>query len=74
MTPPVGYFPDFLNPSAAMAGLDHGLEAIRSTPKAALDHDLRHLVQTRHLPDDARKLAHGEPAVLAELTETMRTC
>jgi DNA-binding transcriptional ArsR family regulator len=74
LTPPVGYFPDFLNPSAASHGLEHGLEAIRSTPRTALGHDLRHLAKTQPLPDSARGLATGEPTAVAELTDTMRTC
>lgn len=74
LTPTVGYFPDFLNPSAAIHGLEHGLEAIRRTPKAALGNDMRHLARSRPLPDDAQRLASGEPTGLIELTDTMRAC
>lgn len=74
LTPPVGYFPDFLNPSAAIDGLEHGLAAIRSTPKAALGRDLRLLARSQPLPDGAGPLVRGEPARLVELTDTMRTC
>lgn len=74
LTPPIGYFPDFLNPSAAIHGLEHGLEAIRSTPRTALDHDLQHLAKNQPLPDSARRLATGGATAVAELTDTMRTC
>jgi DNA-binding transcriptional ArsR family regulator len=76
LTPPIGYFPDFLNPSAAIDGLDHGLEAIRSTPKATLDHDLRRLGESpaNPLPASVARLAAGEPRMLAQLTDVMRDC
>jgi DNA-binding transcriptional ArsR family regulator len=74
LTPRVGYFPDFLNPSAAIDGLEHGLEAIRSTPATSLGHDLRRLAKTQPLPTSAQRLVHGEPGMLTELTNTMRTC
>jgi DNA-binding transcriptional ArsR family regulator len=74
LAPTVGYFPDFLNPSAAIHGLEHGLEAVRSTPAASLRHDLRQLAQNQPLPTGARQLARGEPSQLTELTNTMRTC
>jgi len=74
ITPTTGYFPDFINPSAAIRGLEHGLEAIRSTPKATLRQDLQQLARTRKLPQRARQLAAGEPEALTQLTDTMRTC
>lgn len=74
MTPIVGYFPDFLNPITTGNGLEHGLEAIRSTPKATLAQDLRRLALSGPLPDDARHVASGEPGALARLTAAMRTC
>jgi DNA-binding transcriptional ArsR family regulator len=74
LSPSIGYFPDFLNPSAAIDGLEQGLEAIRSTPKTVLDRDLRHLAQSQPLPAGAARLAAGEPRGLTELTDTMRTC
>lgn len=69
LTPPVGYFPDFLNPSAAIDGLEHGLDAIRSTSRTALGRDLWRLAKTQQLPDNARHLANGEPTAVGELAK-----
>jgi DNA-binding transcriptional ArsR family regulator len=74
LTPTIGYFPDFLTPGAAINGLEHGLEAIRSTPNPTLHADMRQLALSRPLPDSARRIALGEPHILVELTDTMRTC
>jgi DNA-binding transcriptional ArsR family regulator len=74
LMPHVGYFPDFLNPIASLNGLENGLEAIRSTPKRALERDLRQLALTRRLLDSARLIAAGTPRALVELTDTMRNC
>ncbi|MGP4097945.1 ArsR/SmtB family transcription factor [Nonomuraea sp. KM90] len=74
LTPNVGYFPDFLNPIEAIHGLDHGIEALRTTPIPMLKRDVGRLAATRRLPDSAWRLAAGEPAVIADLTEAMRTC
>jgi DNA-binding transcriptional ArsR family regulator len=74
LTPTVGYFPDFLNPITAIDGIEHGLEAIRSTPKATLTRDLRQLALSGPLPDTSRLIATGEPSALTQLTGTMRTC
>ncbi|MFC4115374.1 winged helix-turn-helix domain-containing protein [Nonomuraea zeae] len=74
LTPNVGYFPDFLNPAEAARGVEHGLEAIRRTPKSHLHRDLRVLAAYRKLPGAARGLANGEPGLLVALTEAMRAC
>jgi DNA-binding transcriptional ArsR family regulator len=74
LMPHLGYFPDFLNPPAAGHGLDEGLEAVRSTPKARLHHDVSRLAATRRLPDTARTIAAGSRRALADLTDTMRVC
>jgi DNA-binding transcriptional ArsR family regulator len=82
LTPTFGYFPDFLNPAAALSGLEHGLEAIRSTPKAALRRDLSRLAVPRGAapalgstalgPPALGPLARGDVAELTALTDTMR--
>ncbi|WP_336207665.1 ArsR family transcriptional regulator [Nonomuraea sp. LPB2021202275-12-8] len=74
LTPNVGYFPDFLNPIEAVRGLEHGLEAIRSTPISVLRRNVSLLAARHSLPRSTRRLTDGEPALLAELTETLRTC
>jgi DNA-binding transcriptional ArsR family regulator len=73
LTPTVGYFPDFLNPITAINGIDHGLETIRSTPKATLTQDLRQLALSGSLPAATRPIATGEPNALTQLTDAMRT-
>jgi DNA-binding transcriptional ArsR family regulator len=40
LNPPVGYFPDFLTPVAALNGFDEGVEAVLSTPDKTIRHDL----------------------------------
>jgi DNA-binding transcriptional ArsR family regulator len=74
LTPTVGYFPDFLNPSQSAQGLEYGLEAINSTPIAALGHDIGRLATHRPLSREARRLAAGEPELLTQLTAALRTC
>lgn len=78
LAPAIGYFPDFLNPADALRGLDHGLEAIRSTPTSTLRNDILFLAAdqkrlTGHsLPMAAADLAAGKAGAVVELTETMR--
>ena len=74
LNPNVGYFPDFLNPIEALRGLDHGLEAIRRTPKRMLSRDVHELARSRKLPATAREVRDGDPGVLKALTNTMRAC
>lgn len=74
IVPLIGYFPDFLNPIAALDGFDEGLEAIRSTPRTRLHQEMVHLAQSRRLPSAAERIAEGNPGALIELTDTMRAC
>ncbi|MEV2267273.1 helix-turn-helix domain-containing protein [Nonomuraea africana] len=71
LTPTIGYFPDFLNPADSIRGLDHGLEAIRTTPVRRLAADLGKLSATKPLPPRARPLAAGDPATLISLTDAL---
>ncbi|MGI5212216.1 ArsR/SmtB family transcription factor [Plantactinospora sp. CA-290183] len=75
LNPPRGYFPDFLTPSQSVHGLDAGLDAVRSTPVAALERDLTLLAAENplSLPGSASALARGDSEVLGHLTESMRT-
>ncbi|MGN9913625.1 ArsR/SmtB family transcription factor [Phytohabitans sp. LJ34] len=74
LTPNVGYFPDFLNPIDAMRGLEYGLEAIRRTGRETLRRDVGRLASTHRLPAETRDIAEGDPEVMAELTDSMRSC
>lgn len=76
LCPEIGYFPDFLNPAEAMRGLDHGLEALRRTPKAVLRRDMTFLAESkRHqgeaLSAFAADLARGDARALDSLARTM---
>lgn len=73
LTPTMGYFPDFLNPAAAANGLEHGLEAIRSTPVAVLGADLDHMSRSAPPAAEIRSLYDGDPATLTLLTGAMQT-
>lgn len=72
LSPPIGYFPDFLTPMAASKGLEPGLEAIRSTPSSHLRRDLSRLAATRRLPASISTLARGAPAAVGQLTQSLR--
>jgi DNA-binding transcriptional ArsR family regulator len=71
LVPRVGYFPDFLTPAEAGAGLADGLAALRDTPVHRLAHDIRHAARTRRLPTWTHRLAHGDRAVLDELVRAV---
>jgi DNA-binding transcriptional ArsR family regulator len=71
LTPTYGYFPDFLNPAAALCGMEHGLDAIRSTPRSVLRQDLQRL-SVRARAAGLGPLARGDVAELVALTRTMR--
>lgn len=77
LCPQLGYFPDFLNPAEAKRGLEHGLEAVRSTPQPILRRDMTYLMESKKrkgepLSARAGGIALGEPEALATLTKTMR--
>jgi len=72
LNPPRGYFPDFLTPFDSRDGLQHGLDAIRSTPAAQLRRDLTLLAADNVLPSSAAGLARGDNDVLYHLTDSMR--
>lgn len=72
LTPPRGYFPDFLTPYEGLQGLDAGLDAVAATPTALLRRDLSLLARDNVLPSDATRLADGEVAMRRHLTDSMR--
>src|SRR5688500_17430791 len=43
INPPIGYFPDFLTPSAGRNGIDAGLQAVLATPKLQLKTEIARL-------------------------------
>ncbi|MFG2135575.1 hypothetical protein [Streptomyces sp. NPDC048650] len=73
LVPQHGYFPDFLTPPAATSGVEPGLEAVMSTPRARLRAELAVLAGQRVLPGWTRDIASGEPAALRQLARSLRT-
>ncbi|PWR05858.1 transcriptional regulator [Micromonospora acroterricola] len=71
LSPPRGYFPDFLTPYASLDGFEAGLDAVRSTPTERLHRDLSVLASENNLPSSASALARGEVEVLSHLAESM---
>lgn len=72
LTPPLGYFPDFLTPPEGLQGLDAGLEAVAATPTALLRRDLRLLARGSVLPAGAAALGRGELETRERLADSMR--
>ncbi|MEV0242330.1 winged helix-turn-helix domain-containing protein [Streptomyces sp. NPDC050674] len=73
LAPPVGYSPDFLTPAAGEGGLEPGIDALLSTPRARLRHDLLELAASgRRLPPWGRALAAGDAEAVHHLGRTVR--
>lgn len=70
LAPPRGDFPDFLTPPQASEGLEEGIKAVLATPRRRLRQELAVLPD---VPVWARPLADGNPEMLAELGEALRT-
>ncbi|MEV2254409.1 winged helix-turn-helix domain-containing protein [Streptomyces sp. NPDC050147] len=73
LVPRRGYFPDFLTPAAGAAGIEHGLEALMSTPRTRLRDELTVLGGRNPLPSWVRSLADGEPTALRRLARAVGT-
>ncbi|MDG4807979.1 winged helix-turn-helix domain-containing protein [Micromonospora sp. WMMD1120] len=71
LSPPRGYFPDFLTPYESVDGFEAGLDALRRTPIELLRRDLTLLAGERQLPSSATALARGEVTALHHLAESM---
>ncbi|MBM0274721.1 ArsR/SmtB family transcription factor [Micromonospora tarensis] len=71
LSPPRGYFPDFLTPYDSVDGFEAGLDALRRTPTELLRRDLSVLATENQLPSSAAALARGEVATLHHLAESM---
>ncbi|MCW6009901.1 winged helix-turn-helix domain-containing protein [Micromonospora sp. CPCC 205371] len=70
--PTMGYFPDFLNPIAALEGLDAGIRAVRSTPIRTLRAELAAVKVPTRSSAGVRRLACGDSDALERFTTTMR--
>ncbi|MEO3809077.1 winged helix-turn-helix domain-containing protein [Sphaerisporangium sp. B11E5] len=72
LVPPGPYFPDFLTPPEAEAGLEQGIEAMLSTPRRRLRDELERLARHHDLPGWARPLAEGDVTVLNGVGHALR--
>jgi len=72
LAPPRGYSVDFLTPATGAAGLDSGIEAVLSTPRAVFRSDLTELAAERRPPRWAASLADGCLDVLHQLGNAIR--
>jgi DNA-binding transcriptional ArsR family regulator len=72
LVPTYGYFPDFLTPAAGLRGFNHGLEAIRSTPRQVLADELGRVTVTPERSREVRALAMGGSAEVTELAAAMK--
>lgn len=73
LVPQTGYFPDFLTPAAAAAGLSEGLDAVLATPGDRLRADLAHFARHRRPTAWERRLAAGDRDALRTLTDGLDT-
>jgi DNA-binding transcriptional ArsR family regulator len=69
---PGGYFPDFLTPGEGGRGLDEGLEALLSTPRAQFRAEITRLGDQSPLPAWTRELADGNRAAVQRLADAIR--
>jgi DNA-binding transcriptional ArsR family regulator len=72
LAPSSPYFPDFLTPRQAGHGIDHGLDALLSTPRTELGGQLAQLAAHRRVPDWTRRLAEGEIRTITWVADTLR--
>ena len=70
---PRGYSPDFLTSQADVRDLDTGLESLLSTPRTRLRADMSKLADQVALPTWAADVAEGEPAMLRQVTDALRS-
>jgi DNA-binding transcriptional ArsR family regulator len=74
INPPVGYFPDFLTPSASGSGFEAGVEAILATPMHRLRTEIALVGQsaTRRAAAAMAGLGRGDLAALRDLERGLR--
>ncbi|GAB3905498.1 winged helix-turn-helix domain-containing protein [Kibdelosporangium lantanae] len=70
LLPRAAYFPDFLTPAEARAGLDSGLEAILSTPAGRVTTEIRKLARVHGAPSWAPRVADRDTRT--ELVDALR--
>ncbi|WP_173132136.1 ArsR/SmtB family transcription factor [Kibdelosporangium persicum] len=73
LSPKGPYFPDFMTPGEAAGGFDSGMQAVLSTPKSRLSAEIAHLAASADVPAWVRRVADGEPEVLAALDQSLRS-
>ncbi|WP_020525098.1 ArsR/SmtB family transcription factor [Catelliglobosispora koreensis] len=72
LVPQTGYFPDFLTPAESGKGFGAALDAILSTPKTRLAHELSLLTPAKPAPSWAKQLAAGDLDILRKLAEVLQ--
>lgn len=72
LTPPSGYFPDFLTPAVQPTGLDAGVETVLATSKQRLRAEVGRLEGGRGTGAWLDDIAAGRPAALHRLGVAMR--
>ncbi|MBP2321535.1 DNA-binding transcriptional ArsR family regulator [Kibdelosporangium banguiense] len=73
LSPAGPYFPDFLTPSEGVDGFDAGMEALLSTPRKRLDAEIARMAVHSQVPAWVRRVADGEPEMLASLEKALRS-
>lgn len=72
LVPPRGYFPDFLTPPQASAGMTAGIDALCATPDHRIGRDLAILTARAPVPRWVHRLAGGDTGLLGRLGECLR--
>ncbi|MFE3454008.1 ArsR/SmtB family transcription factor [Nonomuraea sp. NPDC059194] len=68
LTPAGAYFPDFLTPIEAQAGLKHGIEALADTTRVRIRQEMNLLRAHVGLPSGLEDLARGDPRSIRRLS------
>ncbi|MEU9116025.1 winged helix-turn-helix domain-containing protein [Streptomyces sp. NPDC048483] len=72
LVPARGYFPDFLTPAESADGFEAGLDALLSTPRSQLRHQIGRLAVDRPVEPWLRSVAEGATPALRRLDEALR--
>ncbi|MFG2141597.1 ArsR/SmtB family transcription factor [Streptomyces sp. NPDC048650] len=71
LVPARGYFPDFLTPAESADGFEAGLDALLSTPRSQLRHQIGRLTVDRPVGPWLRSVAEGTAPALQRLGEAL---